>query len=431
MPFFIFDVPQQQEITTRYEAAVQNPVALGAFSPMYSYINGVLLTGSPAPVTDPEVRKAQLWMSGAVQANSGVGPFAMVIREYTQTQQQLHLGRRAPGGSVPGGLQLASSLVATNVKTDIEAGGDAAFPRPPWSLPTVADIARLDARAVGETLFNISGSSAAHPQNAAWAGTVLHPLLGDDQTWRLIEAVEPQVPPVGPPPLADKFDDYRNLFFAGRSYNRAVRSALVSTAYEFVVDPVQTSILPDALTAAQACWISDRVIRGCWPMLETAMRGRAAAKGFAEISSLTDTSLLSNINVLVGGFDLDPPESRIFAQMQSGWFGQVKLPAVPLATDNTSRLETQAFQFFRSIGNNGLTANTRVVAADALWVEAQGSDASALEARQALQGLSNFVVTGSSSPAPSPALADLTPEYLADRRDMLKARVAFDQLSAC
>lgn len=95
MPFFIFDLPQQQEITTRYEVAVQNPVALGAFSPMYSYINGVLLAGNPAPVADPEVKKSQLWISGAVQANSGVGPFAVVIREYTQNQQWLHLCRPA------------------------------------------------------------------------------------------------------------------------------------------------------------------------------------------------------------------------------------------------------------------------------------------------------------------------------------------------
>ena len=92
-----FDFPpvDQVQIETLFQQGQANAATPGAFSPMYSYINGVLLAGNPAPVADPEVKKSQLWISGAVQANSGVGPFAVVIREYTQTQQWLHLCRPA------------------------------------------------------------------------------------------------------------------------------------------------------------------------------------------------------------------------------------------------------------------------------------------------------------------------------------------------
>lgn len=216
MPF-LFDVPQQQQITTLFQAGDANSSVFGAFSPMYSYLNGVLSTGSPPPNSDPVIKKPQLWFSGAVQANSGTGAFAIVIRDYTQTQQRLHFGRPAPGGVVTGGLQAASNAVALNVYDDIRTGNNGQ--RPVWSLPTIDGIAANDGRAVADTLFNIPGSSAAFPRNAGWAGTVLHSLLGDDQTWRLIGTLPT------PTPTADTYDDYRNLLFAQMSYYQALTNA--------------------------------------------------------------------------------------------------------------------------------------------------------------------------------------------------------------
>lgn len=161
----LFDIPQQQQIATLFQAGSANQSVFGAYSPMYSYINGVLITGSPPPNADPEVQKVQLWFSGAAQANSGIGAFGIVIRDYTQTQQRLHFGRPAPGGAIPGGLQEASNSVARNVERDIRTGNSGQ--RPVWSLPTIDGIAENDASAVGETLFNIPGSSAFTPRNAA------------------------------------------------------------------------------------------------------------------------------------------------------------------------------------------------------------------------------------------------------------------------
>lgn len=132
MPF-IFDLPQQTQIEALYQQGLGTQQDPGAFSPMYDYINNVLITGSPPPTADPVVKQAQLWFSGAKQANSGIGPFAIVIREYTQNQQRLHWGRPAPGGIEPGGLQRASNRVATEVFEDTK------FWRP--SGPTSVDLA--------------------------------------------------------------------------------------------------------------------------------------------------------------------------------------------------------------------------------------------------------------------------------------------------
>lgn len=76
---------------------------------MYDYITNVLITRSPRPITDPEVKKSQLWFSGAKQANTGIGPFVIVIREYTQNQQRRLLRGIAPFGIRDNALHRASS----------------------------------------------------------------------------------------------------------------------------------------------------------------------------------------------------------------------------------------------------------------------------------------------------------------------------------
>jgi len=420
MPFN-FDVPQQTQIEAFHTQGVMNAATPGAFSPMYNYINNVLITGNPPPTNNLEVKRAQLWFSGATQANSNIGPYAIVIREYTQNQQRLHLGRPAPLGLGPGGLQLASNEVAQRVKSDIQTGGVLVPPRPPWSLPTITEIGNNDALAVGQILFNIQGSSAANAQNAAWAGTVLHPLLGDDQSWRLVSAVEP-LPPPAVPPAADNFDDYRNLFFAQTSYYGSLRSALLDSAYGVVTEVSLSELAPDVQTALEACWISDRLLSACSPLLSVALEGRAAGPGFAELAQVSDTRL----DALVGG----GPQPRVLAQLQSGWTGRPVLPLADAGSlgDNTV-LIAAAYAFYQGIGNAGQSALTSVQSPDALLAQAVSTTPD-MEARQALEALSTFLVVGSNSPAPGPALAGLTSEYLVDRRDMLSARNRFDQALA-
>jgi len=114
MPF-AFDTAQQVQIEVLFQQGELN----GRYSPMYAYINGLLNTGNPPPTVDIEVKKSQLWMSGAAQANSGVGPYAVVIREYTQNQQRLHLGRPAPGGSGINPPKLRNKPQKLNISLDI------------------------------------------------------------------------------------------------------------------------------------------------------------------------------------------------------------------------------------------------------------------------------------------------------------------------
>ena len=151
MPLFLIPPADQVQIQALHTQGLANSQNPGAFTPMYSYLNNILITGSPPPVSDPVVKQAQLWFSGAIQANLGQGPYATVIREYTQNQQRLHLGRPAPAGVGAGGLQEASNGVATNVFNDIQSGNDGN--RPAWTVPTISEIAARDAQIIGDVLF--------------------------------------------------------------------------------------------------------------------------------------------------------------------------------------------------------------------------------------------------------------------------------------
>ena len=55
MPFN-FDVPQQTQIEAFHTQGVMNAATPGAFSPMYNYINNVLITGNPPPTNNLEVK---------------------------------------------------------------------------------------------------------------------------------------------------------------------------------------------------------------------------------------------------------------------------------------------------------------------------------------------------------------------------------------
>lgn len=93
---------------------------------------------------------------GATQANSGQGPYAVLIREYTQRQGQLR-GRTISDGE----MQAASNAVATAVFEDI------------IDEPSGFDLVRLaqeDATAIGRSIFSRFGSDTALRFNSAWAG---------------------------------------------------------------------------------------------------------------------------------------------------------------------------------------------------------------------------------------------------------------------
>lgn len=79
----------------------------------------------------------------AIEANGGTGPYSTLIRDYTLTQGELRLGREFSESE----LQGASNQVAANVVNGLLLGdisGDLA----PWTVPSITQIAKLDATAV-------------------------------------------------------------------------------------------------------------------------------------------------------------------------------------------------------------------------------------------------------------------------------------------
>lgn len=174
--------------------------------------------------------------------------------------------------------------------------------------------------------------------------------------------------------------------------------------------------MPDVATALDACFVSKRLWTGCSPVLNVALGNTVSAPGFKQLATIAEPG------------STQAADARVLAQLVSGWRGVV-VPALAPAGPGLSPADSTinaAFLFFRGIGNLGLTAPTDFMTTASLRVAAASTAAAGLEARQALEGLSNFVVSGSTSPAPSPELANLTAAYLDDRAGMLEARNRFD-----
>jgi Ca2+-binding RTX toxin-like protein len=180
----------------------RGPNAAGNYSDFYDYVAGILPASGE-----------QRWFQGAAQANAGTGAMSAMIREYTKRQLLLR-GLTI----VDAEMQTASNAVATNVLADIL---DSARQQPDgtWLAPSIEDIARNDATAVGEVLFQaLPEGDTARSNNAGWSGALLFSPLGSDQTFRLLGA--------GAAGVLDKLDDAKNVLFAVDSFYAGFRAAL-------------------------------------------------------------------------------------------------------------------------------------------------------------------------------------------------------------
>ncbi|MFC4819861.1 calcium-binding protein [Dokdonella ginsengisoli] len=385
MPY-VFTPPEQTQIQTFYNAGPTAPGQAGNFASMYGYIAGRLHAGKLPPDGDPEVLKSRLWFDGATKANGGSGVFSILIREYTQTQGTLHFGSRFSSQVGPLGIQEASNQVARNVYTTLSNNS--------WQLPTINGIATQDATAIGTVLFAGAPGDTGFTQNAAWSGAALFTMLGSDQTNRWVSTGASSV-------SADTLDDYRNLLFGRLSYEEALTSALVYAPYEAIQNEEMSGLISDMKTYAETCWMSGAFKRsGCLPTFKAVIKGTVAAPAFETL-----------------GMSLSG--DRVVALMNSGYQGKAIAPSGYAASGD-------AFRLFKPIGTQGQSAATSVLSPDALYSQAVGTGSGALEAKQSLQALTPFMIVGGGSAAPGPDLAGKTPEYLADRRDMLTARLAFD-----
>nr|WP_315434936.1 calcium-binding protein [uncultured Pseudomonas sp.] len=198
------------------------------------------------------LKSARLWLAVAIDANGGNGAYSALIRGYTSRQGELRLNTIFSEDL----MQLSSNQVAVNFINTL-INGSLAGQLAPWTVPSISQIAEIDASAIGEALFKeVCGEDdSAVKRNAGWSGTVGFSLLGGKppyETWRLISAGDPNAEDDGPPTQAkpNRLDDYKNILFAIDAYSVGLRAAISN----FGVNPLQSllSVVPEQINIALA-----------------------------------------------------------------------------------------------------------------------------------------------------------------------------------
>jgi Ca2+-binding RTX toxin-like protein len=208
--------------------------------------NRVILDGEV--ISDLE--SAKLWLDVAFDANGGSGVYSALIRAYTLRQGKLRLNETFDDDL----MQEASNAVAANfINALLE--GSVEDNLAPWTLPSIDQIASIDARAVGEVLFlkKLGKEDTASSRNAGWSGTIAFSLLGGDwpyETWRLISAGDPGSELKGNHGKAkvNRLDDYKNILFAIDSYSAALKA--VGKNFGWNIFDSLFSVIPEQINVA-------------------------------------------------------------------------------------------------------------------------------------------------------------------------------------
>lgn len=198
------------------------------------------------------LKSAKLWLAVAIDANGGNGAYSALIRGYTSRQGALRLNKIFDQDL----MQLSSNQVAVNFINTL-INGSLAGRLAPWTVPSISQIAEIDASAIGKALFSedCGENDTAVSRNAGWSGTVGFSLLGGKppyETWRLISAGDSHGEDDGPPlqAKANRLDDYKNILFAIDAYSVGLRAAISN----FGVNPLQSllSVVPEQINIALA-----------------------------------------------------------------------------------------------------------------------------------------------------------------------------------
>jgi Ca2+-binding RTX toxin-like protein len=197
------------------------------------------------------LRSAKLWLDVAIDANGGRGAYSALIRAYTLRQGELRLNKVFSDSQ----MQESSNQVAVNFMNSL-MNGSVKFDLPPWTVPSIDQIAAIDASAIGEVLFRKEAGieDTASSQNAGWSGTIGFSLLGGKppyETWRLIFAGDPGSDIKGSHQLAkvNRLDDYKNILFAIDSYRIGLQAVIknfganiVSTVFSVVPEQINIGL---------------------------------------------------------------------------------------------------------------------------------------------------------------------------------------------
>lgn len=327
------------ELTQMYTQARLNDGV--AYWQIYQYLAGALIAHGISH-TDP----VYLWLSGATQANEGVGAYSAFIRTYTATQYKLRFGNdiSTQGSDL---MQQASNAVATSVITSIISSNG--------QIPTIANIARNDATSVGDVVFSSMPSDTAYIKNAAWSGAVLFPMLSSDQTSRLMST--------GDPAKVDTLNDWRDVLFAYDSAEAALGAAVAAYALD---------------GASQLA-------------IDTQILGEVAA------SAIRAGGGMSGVETLFAHSPVFSAIQSIFKYGENNFLGWIVDAYANGQNASGGNFEQAASLWASSMGQSGVNINGQIESPSQIAADAKTSGSAGLAARNALLNLDPFVVTGSSS----------------------------------
>ncbi|MHC8355337.1 calcium-binding protein [Pseudomonas sp. LB3P81] len=237
-----------------YRAVAIKGLNCAPFYQALSEMIGEKLSGSV--VFDENIKKilksAKLWLDVAINANGGNGAYSALIRAYTMRQGQLRLNKVFSDEL----MQESSNQVAVNFMNALMYGS-LKDNLAPWTVPSIDQIASIDASAIGRILFpkEVGEEDTASSRNSGWSGTIGFSLLGGEypyETWRLISAGDPGSEIKGRHELAEvnRVDDFKNILFAIDSYC----VALVAVFKSFGWNALESlfSVLPEQINIAES-----------------------------------------------------------------------------------------------------------------------------------------------------------------------------------
>lgn len=351
------------------------------------------------------LKNAKLWLDVAIDANGGKGVYSALIRAYTLRQGQLRLSTAFDEDL----MQESSNQVAVNLMNTLVRGSpvdDLAA----WNVPSISQIASIDASAIGDVLFStpLGEQDTAASRNSGWSGTVGFCLLGGSlpyETWRLTSAGDPGSEVKGKHGLAkvNRLDDFKNILFAVDAY----RTALLAVVENFGSNVLESlsSVIPEQINIA----FSSKNIN---PLIQSVVKG-------TPISSTVDLILKYGVNT--------------FFDMLKYTYDGVH-PSLP-TTDET--FAANAYAFFSSLTadqcQNIVAKHIGEYGRASDWgLSASQDTASAKALRNALKCLSEIVIeradgfAGRGLELYDAATGEgvLTEQWLVDRAQMLGRLIA-------
>jgi Ca2+-binding RTX toxin-like protein len=340
----VFDSEKEQ-----YEAVALEGRSCTPFYQELSRIIGEKLSGTILFDGDVQqaLKSAKLWLDVAIDANGGSGAYSALIRAYTLRQGQLRLNEIFSADL----MQQASNGVAANfVNALIYGSGKDNLA--PWTVPLISQIASIDARAVGEILFEDKSVAAdtASSRNSGWSGTIAFSLLGGEypyETWRLISAGDPGAEIKGSHEQAkvNRVDDFKNILFAIDSYGVALEAVIKnfgSNTIEslFSVVPEQINVV---LGSGNVNPLLQYVVKGTpiSPVVDLILRYgvnsffdmfRRTYEGDATVAATTDETFAVNAYEFFSA--LPPSQSQSTVAKTIGEYGSASEWGVLAAQDN-------------------------------------------------------------------------------------------------